>query len=126
MKPFLIRWNGAGQPERIGFVHGQTRRPTYAECEMLLAQMTEARASCIVWYLNGVHANTHTNIRRCECGEVAVDSLCCRLCFTLAQLIVSQDPDCEDDKYARYVAAERMLDRVATVVALLKQQHSPP
>lgn len=102
-----------------------SRKPTLFEAEVMLREAIARGHVCAVheWRIRHDRKRHSTVIYRCECGNVSFDDVSCAVCRTFATMLVGRDESVEDLDM-RYQLAERTLDRLATVVARLKEQQS--
>lgn len=109
---------------RIGrLVPDLTAPPTFSEAVEILEMGAAVACGLVEYRLDSTwpSGSIFGTVRPCECGEPTINDDACRLCRTLAQIhpVTARDPH---DLECRYQAAERYLDRVAAVVAALKER----
>lgn len=122
---FLIQYIRANGSDQVCGNVNMPRRPTFAEAETAMQEAHERGCDFVRWWVSdGLSPQDRSpqDLRRCSCGNVAVNDEACKLCRALAPLVTSQDYSSREDLQARYEAADRYLDRIAKVVADLKTQ----
>jgi hypothetical protein len=93
------------------------RRPTLAESTMAL-QDAEFNGCRVVVY-RSLAFDRH-NVARCDCGEVVINNNICRWCRAIVIVTSTTDEASPQDFDARQQLAERILMRLAGIIATFK------